>query len=271
MQQKFSGVKTMNYEELFVGWQNPSTRNWHTVGRVEYNIASDSYRFSYTKGLLDCIDDFTLFSGMSKLSSVYYSKQAFPFIQNRLLPKRRPEYKEFKSWLVDDMAEMSPLQELSYSGGIKGTDNLEFFTVPKETEGVYKYRFFVRGIRHLGKETISRIKELEENETIYLMTDPQNIGDGNAVALRVDRPATLIGYCPKYFSDDFRKLLIDKTCVTTIKAKIAKINVSAPFQYRVAVDLVAEWPEGHKPFCNEQYNSLAEEIDLQKWMLESGL
>jgi hypothetical protein len=239
-------------ENVYVGWQSSATRVWHTVGKLSFSDERDMYQFQYTNGLRDCESEFPYFSGMDNPNITYYSKELFAFAKNRLLSKKRPEYKEFMSWLDSSSESLSALEELAFSGGVKGTDALEFFSLPHKTSNEFKISFFVRGIRHLSELSVERIKEIALSDKIYLMTDPQNIGDHNAVAIRVDNPALLIGYCPKYLSKSVRELLSNQKNCETLKTKILRVNKSAPLQYRIALELTASWPEGIDFLGDEQ-------------------
>jgi hypothetical protein len=240
---------------LYVGWQNTITQSWHTVGKLSFD--GDFYSFVYTKGILKCLNEFTLFSGMNDINKKYLSKAPFPFVHNRLLPKRRPEFEEFISWLDLNNKDISPLEELAFSGGVKGTDNLEFFSFPQKLgNNKFVFKFFVRGIRHLSDCSIERIKSLVQDEKIYLMPDPQNKYDKNAVALRVNNPALLIGYCPKYFSKDFFDLSVNPSCISTINAKVLKVNKNAPLQYRLSIEIIAEWPKGYKLLGQDDFEPI---------------
>jgi hypothetical protein len=245
----------VNIKKLFVGWQSPKSRTWHTVGVLSYSDERQMFQFQYTKGHLDCKDEFPYMSGMDNPNKTYYSKELFAFAKNRLLSKNRPEYKEFMSWLKTESMDLGPLEELAFSGGVKGTDSLEFFSVPQIENGRFIFNFFVRGIRHLSDISIERIKKLNEEEKIYLMTDPQNASDRNAVAIRTEKPAILIGYCPKHLTKDFCALLRNNEFSSSVEAKIVRVNYSAPLQYRIAIELSAEWPLGHQPFADDQFKS----------------
>lgn len=107
-------------EALFVAWQNPGTRRFHAVGRLAY-LPVDSgglYEFAYIRGTC-AVDEagFRPFLAFPDLHRVYRSNALFPFFANRLMPRSRPEYAEFLSWLDLDPETATPIQILGRMRG----------------------------------------------------------------------------------------------------------------------------------------------------------
>jgi len=73
---------------------------WATVARLDCMQTEDAtklYRFAYTNGARS-VDGFIPFDGMEDLEAIYESANLFPLFHNRLLPKSRPEYRQFLEW-----------------------------------------------------------------------------------------------------------------------------------------------------------------------------
>ncbi|MCP4696237.1 MAG: hypothetical protein GY862_05235, partial [Gammaproteobacteria bacterium] len=135
---------------LYITWQDPEIRAWHTVGKLERE--RDAYRFQYTGGALQS-PQFMPFGPMRDLHKTYYSYELFPLFANRIMNKRRPEYRDYLRWL--NVAEDDdPLLLLARSGGARATDLLEVFPRPeRDKDGYYTLYFFSHGLRHLPAES----------------------------------------------------------------------------------------------------------------------
>ena len=150
-------------QSIFVAWHTELPRpRWGPVGRVDSIESIDagsrglSYRFCYTNGA-KTLEGFRPFDGMEDLDEVYHSESLFPMLVNRLLPKSRPEYKDFLRWNDFDPADPpEPLLLLQRSEGIKKTDSIEVFPCPvPDNQGCYLNFFFVHGMRfHLNNQAI---------------------------------------------------------------------------------------------------------------------
>src|SRR5690242_9947223 len=113
---------------LFLAQQDPETRHWSPVGRL--TLDDSGYKFVYTKGVKD-ITHFAPFGRMSDLDRPYVSKALFPIFTNRLLPKSRPEYSEYLTWLGLTEQSHTVLVELERTSGVRATDNFELIPMPQ--------------------------------------------------------------------------------------------------------------------------------------------
>ena len=125
-------------KELILCWQNPQTRTWLAVGWLSHE--NNTYCFEYTKAAYEAVNEktFVPLTGMRGLFTKYTSNTLFPIFKNRLLAKSRPEYVDFLTWLGVEGEELSDMNELMLSGGIRATDNLQLYPVPQEKNGQYK-------------------------------------------------------------------------------------------------------------------------------------
>ena len=239
---------------VFVAWQSPKDRRWFPVGRLTFD--GSSYRFVYTKGTRKA-SEFIPFSRMQDLECVYESTELFPVFANRLLGKDRPEYRDFLQWLAVPESEGDPLALLERTGGPRETDSLTIFPRPERTAlGTYESKFFVQGIRYLPSHAIDVVNKLSPGMRLYLMPDPQNRYDHLAIGLRTEDPKTLVGYCPRYFAEDFLALL-EHNGAADVLVSVHQVNRAAPIQLRLLCQIVAPWPENFQPCAGELYEPLA--------------
>lgn len=239
--------------KLFIAWQNSDTREWRPVGQL--TLRGNRYRFRYTKGA-EKAAGFVPFGRMRDLNTIYESEDLFPLFANRVLPRSRPEYSEYLKWLNIPSGKDEPLALLSRTGGIRGTDSLMVFACPEPLDGKYLVHFFCHGINHLPPESLQTIDELEIGTRLYLMLDVQNDFDRMAVALRSEQPKVIVGYVPRYFAVDFRRLLTGVK-QATVNVLVEGINREAPVQLRLLCRISAEWPKGFRPCSGRDFEPIS--------------
>ena len=217
---------------VYLAWQSPDSREWHVVGAL--SETNSGYEFHYTKGALKS-KKFVPFSGMEKLDKSYVSEELFPLFYNRLLSQRRPEYPKFIEWLGLENNEVTPLNILARSGGMRGTDQLQVFRrVEVKNTGEFEHFFFTHGLSHMTKSAQKRVETLKSGEKLLLSLDCQNGNDKEAVFVRVDNPVEVIGYCPRYLARDVQELI---NLSPNLKVSIESIAQDAPSNYRVLCKL----------------------------------
>lgn len=238
---------------LFIASQNTATRAWTPIGKL--TRTAEGYRFAYTKGILN-LPNFTPFGRMSDVTVPYFSKELFPLFANRVLAKNRPEHVEYLNWLGLSSGDHDELEELSRTGGLRATDNLELIPCPSPSgDGFYEEFFFCRGLSHLPEATQVRANDLKGGERLFIMRDVQNAWDENALALRTDDPVSLVGYAPAYFAKDFSELLKGDGSTSSV-VTVEKVNPNAPLQYRVLCRLRAPWPDNFSPCSEERFREV---------------
>jgi HIRAN domain len=244
----------MDMMVLYVAWRDPDTRTWFPIGRLSFD--GQVYRFVYTKGARAA--HFIPFPQMEDLSAVYETRELFPFLENRILSKRRPEYRDFLRWLDVPEGQDDPLTLLARTGGIRETDTLAVFPCPeRQADHTYQAQFFSHGLRYLSAGSAERVHNLRAGERLYLMLDPQNSHDPWAVVLRTDDPIAVVGFCPRYFSQDIR-LLLEQCNPQSMRVIVERVNPEAPIQLRLFCRLTAPWPEGFRPCTSEFYELLVQ-------------
>jgi len=246
-------------KELVLAWREPQKHEWIPVGKLWIDN-EERYRFAYTFGAKKAFDAerFIPFGQMNQLDKTYISEELFPIFKNRLLQKSRPEYEAYVQWLgFEKGVELSVFDELSRTNGIRATDSLQLFEIPKKQSGKYSVYFFSHGISHLPSNYIERVNKLNEGETLFLMKDVQNKADRFALALRTDDPVEIVGYCPKFYAKDFNKLLGEGQA-NGVKVSVVKVNVESPLQLRLLCKLECNWIKGFVPFEDEDFELISE-------------
>lgn len=239
---------------LYLAWQDPTNHRWYPVGCL--TLYNNVYRFVYTKGA-EASRNFVPFGRMTNLKVIYESEELFPLFANRLLSPSRPEYQDYLKWLNIRKGGDSPFVILSITGGIRETDLLEVFPCPeRNSDGKYEIYFLNHGLRYFSEFAIERVNNLEPGNKLYLMHDIQNFYDSYALALRTQDPPILIGYCPRYLTEDLHKLL--KQEHTKLEVFVEKINLDAPIQLRLLCKVISDWPKDFRPCSGEMYEPLAD-------------
>jgi hypothetical protein len=250
-------------KKLLLFWQNTETCQWFTVGLLEF--IKDEYSFRYSRSAHEAhkAGDFIPFGVMKDFSKTYTSKTLFPLFKNRLLDKSRPEYTEYLAWLGLTRESATDMDELSLSGGVRATDQLQILPYPESESGQYCVDFFVHGIRHIGKNGADRVAQLEAGEELLLVREDDNEFDQLALAVSTQTQPVIVGYCPRFFAKDFRRLLDLNEEYKTIKLRVSKVNMGAPLQYRLRCRLEAVWVDGFSTFADEEFG-FGNEYELLK-------
>lgn len=225
-----------NTNSVYVAWQAPDTRQWHVVGNLQER--DSGYVFKYTKGALRS-EKFTEFSGMNDIKETYVSEDLFPLFKNRLLSSKRPEYPRFIGWLGLGENVATPIDILARSGGLRSTDQLQIFKkIDIDSNGNFEHFFFLHGLSHLNTMANERVSELKHGEVLRLCLDLQNEYDSDAVVVRADNPAEIVGYCPRYFTSDIKKMLLGNP--KSVSLSVEKISDDAPHNYRLLCKLAGQ-------------------------------
>ncbi|MCF6211878.1 MAG: hypothetical protein L3J88_10635 [Gammaproteobacteria bacterium] len=237
---------------LYIAWQDPETRRWHTVGRLSRE--NEHYQFVYTRGALES-PHFDSLGRMRDKQKIYRSDTLFPLFANRLLATSRPEYPDYLSWMgVDENA--NELELLARSGGRRGTDQLCVYPeVEVNEQGEMVLYFFSHGLRYLSPTEQGAIGCVKTGDSLQLTPDDDNLHDRYALLLETGKPVR-VGYCPRYLSQDL--LFIREQ--TQIHLSVEKINPDAPVQFRLLCKAAFVPPEGFELYTTESHQPLAREM-----------
>lgn len=241
---------------LFLAWQDPKTRLWFPIGKLNYD--GEYYQFIYTQGAkkAQAESQFQPLISFPNLDKIYQSPALFPLFSNRLMPRSRPSYKNYIEWLNIPENEDEPITILARSGGQKATDTFEMFAKPElDQNGHYQIQFFARGVRYFPESSIERVNDLQEDEPLFLVHDPENKYDPFALLIQTEDHYN-IGYCPRYLTKDIYKLM--QKSYQPIHVCVARVNLNpTPIQLRLLCNLTAEWPSDFQPFSDEEYQPLS--------------
>ncbi len=237
---------------LYIAWQDPETRRWHTVGRLSRE--NGHYQFVYTRGALES-PRFDSLGRMRDKQKVYRSDTLFPLFANRLLASSRPEYPDYLNWMgVDETA--NEMQLLARSGGRRGTDQLCVYPeVEPNAAGEMEIYFFSHGLRYLSDEEQAAISSLKPGDPLQLVPDDANEHDRYALRLETSKPVR-VGYCPRYLNQDLHQIHQQ----TPIRLTVEKANPDAPLQFRLLCKAVFVPPEGFEIYATDEHLPLAGEV-----------
>ncbi len=241
---------------LYIAWQDPQTRYWHTVGRLTKE--QDMYHFVYTNGAL-ASSRFSYFGRMFDLHKPYYSRELFPLFANRVLNRSRSEYPDYLRWLaLNPDIQQEPMQLLARSGGKRRTDELYVFPHPELGESGRMVMYFLsHGLRYLDDSALLRIASLKEGESLSLRHETDNRHDQYALLLETDE-LVKVGYCPRYLNRDLKDILNR----TDIHLSVERLNIDAPLQFRLLCKVTFKLPLGVDIFASEEYKPTTQQAAL---------
>jgi len=251
-------------KKLFLAWQDPQSRRWFPIGKLTFD--GENYHFSYTHGVKKAQKEsnFQLLYSFPELERDYISSELFPLFSNRLMRPSRPDYKEYIQSLNIPENEAEPFGILVRSEGRKATDTLEIFPCPEPNkDGIYYIHFFARGLRHMPKDSLEKIKELQAPEHLYVAYDFQNRYDSKALLLRTEQYHNL-GYCPRYLAENIYEVWQDNPA--SIIVSVERVNFApTPIQYRLLCKMTLQCPRDFSLFSSQDYQSIVDSsLTLQK-------
>lgn len=254
---------------VFIAWRGGSEDNGHWSPVASLQHVAGEYRFLYTQGAR-MLPGFRPFPGMPDLEEVYCSETLFPLLANRLLARSRSEYQAWLRWSDFDPADLpDPLAILGVTEGIRQTDALEVFPRPEpDSQGWYRSRFFLHGLRHASEAARGRIAEMRPDDRLEIEVEDDNRFDPRAVAVLTDGQERLkLGYVPRYLARAVRGLIAAQG-MGAIDVRVVRVNIGAPLQMRLLCNLTTPWPANFEPCAGEEFAPLADERVLE--MAASG-
>ena len=246
---------------LYLAWQAPGSRRWFPVGRLDADLDGDlaRYHFSYMDGAREAreAEDFLMVPGFPELDAPYQSEKLFPFFENRLMNRRRPERAEYLRGLGLDPACWDPVSELAAPFNHTHGNGFEVFPdVVPDDDGYYRTQFVVHGLRYTNGHSIERTESLEVGEELRLSLELNNPITGFAVTVKTT-DHYVIGWLPRYLVDvvyqDGGWLVQDP------EARVAQLNLGGSLSHRVLVDFSGRLPSTMRSMdCLPQYRSIAD-------------
>ncbi|WP_299090445.1 HIRAN domain-containing protein [uncultured Metabacillus sp.] len=209
--------------DLLLIWKDPETRSRFTVGKLTYNKDSDIYKFYYKDPeLSEAVKHrFQNYPNFPNLKQHYEVKgNIFPSIKKRLPQPKRPDYGEIliEYGLNNTSTDMEILEA---TRGRLATDTFEFVKEISYKKGQsFEVTFDLAGARYADFQNVC--DTLKVGDTISMELDPANEHDDNAVMV-LSSDSVKLGYVPKYYSCEFKKMILDGAKYT---AKIIKLDIS---------------------------------------------
>jgi len=235
---------------IFLAIQDSESRRWSPVAKV--SLVDSIYRLVYTQGAWN-VPGFSGFSRMQNLEEEYRSLEIFPILKNRTLPRSRPEFEKYLTWLGIHRAEHTELSELARSGGLRATDEIELIPVPEKlADGSFEAYFFARGASHMPEQTALQIGV---SDRLYVMRDFQNPKDSAALLLRTGDPISLVGYAPRYYSE-YLSQLASKCSPSEFVVSVERVNREAPTAYRILCKVSAPWVDELDAFQGADFKEI---------------
>lgn len=239
-------------DRLYVAWQDEH-RHWHTIAEIVRRHSG--YEFGFTRGVNNLLSFPEQLFRMNR-NTRYTFKDLIPLFRNRIPPRNRADYKRMTEWLnLSKFAD--EFEMLSYFGLVPGTNSLMVYPAPTVKDGVYKLTFFVHGIRHMHVGASEWCATSQPGDRLFALLDMQNHVDPNAVALRNDKEAVLLGYVPAFYAADVRRILTEARGARDAVFRVVRCNADAPMQLRLLCEIEAPVPDGFKALDTDDHKPLA--------------
>lgn len=245
---------------LYLAWQAAESRRWFPVGRLDADPDGEPsrYEFAYIAGAREAraVADFLMVPGFPELAKPYRSEKLFPFFENRLMNRRRPERAEYLRGLGLDPACWDPVSELAAPFNHAHGNGFEVYPdVVPDDEGNFRTQFVVHGLRYTNADSIKRTEGLAVGEELRLSLELNNPESGHAVTVKT-ADHYLIGWLPRYLVDVVYQ--DHGWLVQGPEAKVAQLNLKGSLSHRVLLDFSGRLPSTMRSMdCLPQYGSIA--------------
>lgn len=241
--------------DLYVAWQEPTTRTWHTIARLRRN--KEEYEFLFTRGVTK-LNSIPLDLFRMDVTKRYRSAELIPLFRNRLLSRNRADFPKVAGWL-GLKGDENEFETLAKFGLIPGSDAILIYPAPDLIERNYSVEFFVHGIRHMNSEMAVHCETLSEGSPLLPLLDVKNPVDPNAVAFRTTDDFRLLGYLPAFYAGDVRSILANPSLAKSTKIFVVKNNKDAPIQLRLLCRIEAVVDQNFISLNSEVHRPLLEE------------
>lgn len=218
---------SLERRQLMLVWQNPRTRTFSTVGRLEA-FADGSFEFAYEPAAQEDPEFFPL-DEFPDLSRRYGRRELPAFFSNRVMASDRPSFPDYLAFLNLDPNNVDvPVEVLVRTGAPRATDTFHIVERPTSDARQFTSRFFVSGIRHTPGAA-SAIEELAAGDRLAFMHDHDNEHNPDAHVV-VESEGRRIGWVPDWLCSDIARLRSDGWSLT---ASVERVNPQAPPHVRV--------------------------------------
>jgi HIRAN domain-containing protein len=244
---------------LFLAWQDPGTRTWHTFARLRKN--GDDYELAFTRGA-QRLGTIPLELFKLDITKIYRFGELIPVFRNRLPSRKRADFERMAAWL-NLTGDEDEFTQLGRFGLIPGTDSILIYPEPEIIRAKYHLEFFVHGIRHMHKDAPKICDSTNKGERLLPLLDVQNPVDQNAVALRREDDPTLIGYVPTFYAADIKILLSSPGVESSARFTVVRSNKDAPMQLRLLCRFESAAPAQFHPLDTEAHMLLKKEAPAE--------
>ena len=251
----------MSVKTLYLAWESKQPGPaWYPVGRLDADVEKPLYRFRYTGGAKRAQDaaGFPLLMEFPSLTKDYKASKMFPLFHNRVMNSKRPEYAAhlLNLGLTEDA---NPVEILAINGGRRVTDAYEVFPkIEKTASGAFTCRFFLHGWRYVNQSALERVKQLKENEQLYLTLEMANPTTKRAVQIQT-MDYHMIGWVPRYLVHDLFAALTDdhKYSARVVRVNSANVPTAPPIPHdlRILIEMKGRW-RNHDPMDTKDYQPL---------------
>jgi hypothetical protein len=223
---------------VYLAWQHPDTRSWHTFARLD-RTAND-HELLFTRGALG-LQTIPLDLFKMDLNRRYKFSELIPIFRNRMPSRSRTDFAKIAEWL-NLRGDEDEFTLLSRFGLIPGTDGILVYPEPETSHSRYSLEFFVHGIRHMQGDAETICSSLRPSDRLLPLLDVQNPVDVDAVAIRPHNSSVLLGYVPAFYAADLRNLLSRPHVAERATMTVVRCNVDAPTQLRLLCRFEAPMP-----------------------------
>lgn len=239
----------MNTRILFLAWQEPKSRQWFPVGRLD--AEEDSYRFRYTRGAERAQGkaSFPLSAEFPYIEKDYRAKNLFATFGNRVMARSRPDRADhLRNLGLEENAD--PVEILSVNGGRRVTDAYQVFPkLSKGEEGKFTCRFFLHGWRYMPDAARERIDKLKEWEKLLVAIKLKNPATGLAAQIQTE-DYHMIGWTPRWLMPD---VVAAARETGECAACVVRVNpLPPPSPQRVLIEMTGRWDK-HEPMTGEDF------------------
>lgn len=250
----------MSEKTLFLAWQDSEqSRGWFPVGRLDADVSLPKYTFGYIRGAKEAKEKngFVPIYGFPSFDRLYTSERLFPLFQNRVMNRRRGDFREYLDTLDIEKPDPDPFEMLEVDGGYRVTDSFHVFPkIERGENGAFRCRFFLHGWRHTNDKAQHRLESLQPGETLYVTIELTNPKTGLAVQIHTE-DYYMIGWAPRYLVRDLTKAMAQAP--GDYRAHVVKFNpVPAPSKQRVLIELSGHWPPDYKPMSSPDFQLIAQ-------------
>jgi len=246
----------MNERTLFLAWQDePRTRRWFPVGRLDVQESRPHYRFRYLCGAERARKEsgFRPLYDFPDFSQPYEAPDLFPLFQNRVMTPGRKDFRQYLEQL--DLPEgADPIAILSVDGGHRVTDSFEVFPkIDRGEDGAFRCRFFLHGWRHVSQDAQRRLDSLSAGDKLYISLELTNPVTQLAVQIQTE-DYHMVGWAPRYLVEDL--VMAIAKAPGDYKAQVVRVNpVPAPSKQRLLVEISGHWPD-YEPMTTADFRPL---------------